>query len=562
MRTLEPSTIPPDHRDPNSSERQQPKILIIGAGMSGILLVIKLREAGFENLTVYEKGTEPGGTWRDNTYPGLQCDIPSHMFTYSFEPNPEYSRRFPAGHEIRSYLNRVYSKHDVGRSVQFQKVVQSCTWTDQRWKVTTNDGQQDSFDFVISATGILHTPYTPDFVGKDRFQGLSFHTARWNHDVTYRDKRVGVIGTGATSAQIIPELVKMQADVTLFQRTPQWIFPMPNKVYQPEEIDRLRKSPSLAKRLRYRYSKIFQWTFTRAVIGNSWLLWGIEAMCKSHLKRKVKDDGLRARLTPKSRAGCKRLIFGKGFYQALQKPNAKLVTEGIEEIQANGVLTKDGTIHPLDILIYATGFQAHNYMRPIVVQGKNGKSLDDAWSEGAYAHRSTSVPGFPNFFMIFGPYSPIGNYSAISVAEAQTGYIIKQIDALNKQGKQIIEAKEGVTRALWDKMKSGLKKTIWYSGCNSWYMDKHGNIPMWPWTFERFEKELGSLRLDEFNMSERTSRQGTESKQGVRDKATVPSASAKPGISKLSATHLADSDSRESHSNSIQASNSELRVSE
>jgi len=496
-------------RSPAESPREQsasrnPRILVIGAGMSGILLVIQLREAGFHNITVFEKGSEPGGTWRDNTYPGLKCDVPAHMFTYSFAPNPNYSHRFPRGKEIQEYLLRVFREHDVGSSVIFNRTVESCVFEDGFWYVQTDDGDIQQFDIVISATGILHRPKLPDIPGRELFQGAAFHTARWNHHIRFEGKRVGVIGTGSTSAQLIPELVSISKHVTLFQRTTQWIFPMPNKTYSSDEKEAVANKPGLAKRLRERYSKIFQWTFARAVVGNRFLLWGIEAICRRNLRRKVVDPKLRKRLTPSYRAGCKRLIFAKGFYEAIQRDNATLVDTSIACIEPNGIRTSDGRLHELDILIYATGFEAHNYMRPMTVCGRDGVSLDDTWADGAFAHRSTSIPGFPNFFMLFGPHSPIGNYSAISVAEVQCKYIVQQMRWMRETQSDLIEANIIATNQLLDRMKQGLGKTVWLSGCASWYMDDHGNVPMWPWTFERFESELSKVNPAEFHLFKRS----------------------------------------------------------
>jgi cation diffusion facilitator CzcD-associated flavoprotein CzcO len=489
---------------PAIGQNRERRILIIGAGMSGILAVIKLKEAGYHNIQVYEKCSSPGGTWRDNTYPGLKCDVPAHMFTFSFAPNPEYSTRFPKGSEILDYLRRVYERHNIGQHVRYNTAVESLHYEDGRWYAVDSNADIQPFDFVICATGILHNPMIPDIPGLEEFRGLHWHTARWNHQVDLRNKRVAVIGTGATAAQIVPELVGACQHLTLFQRTPQWIFPMPNKVYSDAEMERLRQSPNLAVKLRYRYSKIFQYTFARAVIGNRLLQTSIEAFCKSHLKRKVKDQELRAKLTPNYRAGCKRLIFGKGFYQALQRPNCSLETETIAEIEPRGIRTEDGRSLTCDVIIFATGFKAHSYMRPMQVNGRDNLSLDALWKDGAFCHRSTSIPGFPNFFMTFGPYSPIGNYSAISVAEVQIGFIIKQLRQLEDAGYDLIEPLACVTQRLTSKMKDAMRKTVWMSGCNSWYMDNQGQTPMWPWTFERFEREMSKVNLSEFRMSKRS----------------------------------------------------------
>ncbi len=267
--------------------------------------------------------------------------------------------------------------------------------------------------------------------------------------------------------------------------------------------NRIRKHPWYGKYLRSVYSKIFQWTFARAVIGNPLLLRFIRWQCESHLNRKVKDPVLREKLLPKFQAGCKRLIFAKGFYQALQKPNASLVTEKIDEITPSGIKTSDGQLHELDAIIYATGFKAHNYMRPMKVYGRNQLSIDEAWKTSAVAHRSVAIPRFPNFFLIFGPYSPIGNYSAISVAEVQVNYLMQLIQTLASGKCDLVEPKPEVTEERCCKMKDALKKTVWLTGCNSWYLDGSGVPTMWPWTFERYQKEMKVADLNEFVLSKK-----------------------------------------------------------
>ena len=501
-----------DPRDdsPKTSVKEaspEKRILVIGAGMSGMLMAIQLLKSGRSNIVVYEKAQQIGGTWRDNVYPGLKCDVPAAMFSYSFEPNKEYSSRFPMGSEIQDYLLSISDRYGLNQFIQFNKTVETVNWEDGRWYVQTSDGLIESFDIVINATGVLHYPYIPNIEGHEQFQGSSFHTARWREDMDWKGKKVGVIGSGATSVQVFPELVRESQHVTLFQRTAQWIFPIPNKAYTETDRKRMREEPGLIDRLRFRYSKLFQWTFSRAVIGNAFLLWAIGAFCRSHLRRKVKDPELRKKLTPQDKCGCKRLIFAKGFYQALQESNATLCTDAIERVVPDGIQTSDGRIHKLDVIIYATGFQVHRRMKPMHVVGREGKTMDETWSKGAVAHRSTTIPGFPNFFAIFGPYSPIGNYSAFSVAEVQVGHILRTIEHMESLGHDLIEPSEEATERLVNKMNRAMKKTVWMSGCKSWYQDADGNIPMWPWTFERYEREMSKLNAGDFRTACRDSQE-------------------------------------------------------
>jgi cation diffusion facilitator CzcD-associated flavoprotein CzcO len=481
------------------------RILVVGAGMSGLLIAIKLLQSGRSNLVIFEKADEVGGTWRDNVYPGLKCDVPAAMFSYSFAPNTKYTARFPAGSEIQSYLLSMAEQFDLRSHIQFNTSVTAIHFTDGRWSVQTADGETQFFDIVINATGVLHHPNIPEIEGREKFGGTSFHTARWNKAVDFTGKRVGLIGSGATAAQIVPTLVEKSKQFTLFQRTPQWIFPMPNKRYSAAEQNQIQTKPGRIQKLRYRYSKLFQWTFSRAVIGNRFLLWGIEAFCRLHLKRKVKDPSLRQQLTPDYRCGCKRLIFAKGFYQAIQAENATLCCNTIVRIVRDGIVTEDGKLHPLDVLIYATGFEVHDRNRPLNLIGREGVTLEQAWSQGATAYRSTSIPGFPNYFMIFGPYSPIGNYSAFSVAEVQVDHILRSLDHLDSSGADLIEPSHRSTHRQRLKMQIAMKKTVWMSGCNSWYQDKHGDVQMWPWTFERYEREMSILNKSDFELTRRAS---------------------------------------------------------
>ncbi len=490
----------PDKETP-PSKPFQPRILIIGAGMSGILTAIQLRKAGYSCLRIYEKASQLGGTWRDNTYPGLRCDVPAHMFTYSFAANPEYSHRFPLGSEIQSYLQRVAEEHGLDALIQYGRTVQRATFQSGKWYVETVDDGVEEFDVVICATGVLHHPKMPEIPGIESFRGQSFHTARWNHAVSLKNKRIAVIGTGATAAQIVPPLQSEASSLFVFQRTPQWIFPMPNKTYRETDKARLRNNPALAARLYARYSKIFQWTFARAVIGNRALIFLLKAFCKSHLKRKVKDPELRAKLTPNYECGCKRLVFGKGFYQAIQAPNAKLVTDSIAEIEADCIRTTEGTRYAVDVIIYATGFHGHRYMRPMEVVGRERRSLNEVWSDGAMAHHSTGVPGFPNFFLLFGPYSPIGNYSAMAVAEVQVNHIIKQLNHLRETQQQLIEPRVEAMQRQIELMQKAMRKTVWVSGCASWYLDEHGKSTMWPSTFERYQRSLSRLDPSDYQVS-------------------------------------------------------------
>jgi len=481
-----------------------PKIAIIGAGMAGMLMAIKLQESGLNDFVIYEKGDEVGGAWRDNTYPGLRCDVPAHMFTFSFEPNPDYSSRFAIGSEIKRYFQSIPGKYGLRSKIRFKTSIEKVVFDEGRWYLITNHNEILFADIVICASGILRQPKYPDIEGLDSFAGDSFHSASWNRCVPLRKKRVGLIGTGSTAVQITSAIASKVEHLAIFQRTPHWIFPTPNRRYSKAERNFLSRHPAAAKALRAMYSKLFQWTFDRGLTGGKWMQRIVQWQCNSHLKRTVKDRSLRQKLTPNFKAGCKRLILARGYYEAIQQKNVSLITEPIERIEPDGIRTADGNLHNLDVLLYATGFDAHQFLRPMQVHGIAGAKISELWTEAPFAHRSVSLPGFPNFFMLLGPQSPIGNYSAISVAEVQVNYLLTLIREIASGRCDLVEPKEEAVEAGQRKIQQQMPHTIWLSGCSSWYLNENGKTAMWPWSFQRFDAEMRKPVLDEYAMSKRS----------------------------------------------------------
>ncbi len=473
---------------------------IIGAGMSGILTAIKLREAGHHDFTIYEKADLLGGTWRDNTYPGLSCDVPSHLYRYSFEPNAEWSRWFSPGAEIQEYFEGVAEKYGIAPLIRFGTEITRAEFRDGRWHLETGDGEREVFDIVICATGVLHRPVMPDIAGLEDFAGSSFHSARWDHDVALEGRRVGIVGTGSTAIQIVPAIVDRVAHVSLFQRTAQWVLPLPNPSYSEEEKEAFRSTPDLMQETYDNLDGRFRATFARAVIGDREQMAKLEAQCRQNLEENVHDNRLRGRLTPDYRVACKRLVMSDDFYPAIQRPNAELVTSGIERIEAAGVRTRDGNLHELDVLVLATGFDAHSFMRPMQVVGRDGLTIDQAWSDATEAYRSVAVPGFPNFFMLIGPNSPIGNFSVIMISEMQLAYVMQLVDLVHQGRCREIAPKAESTRRFNDALKGAMKGTVWVTGCKSWYLDANGNPALWPWPFERFAEEMQRPDLDDFEL--------------------------------------------------------------
>ena len=478
------------------------RVAVIGAGASGIATAIRLREMGITDIAVFEKAAELGGTWRDNRYPGLTCDVPSHLYRFSFAPNPEWSHRYSPGPEIQAYMKDVAKTFGVDKIIQFSSEVVGATYEDGRWRIETTQGDQGLFDVVITAAGVLHHPAYPDIPGLKDFAGPAFHTARWDHDVSLKGKRVGIIGNGSTATQILPAIVGEVAKVSMFMRTPQWIMPQPNPPIPEERKQQYRSDPAaLEERFRY-LADTFNGVFCDAVAGENPEAYAtMVKACEDNLENSVEDLALRARLTPNYKVGCKRLIVSDLFYPAIQRPNADLVTVGIERIEAGGVRTTDGVLHELDVLVLATGFKPHQFFRPMSVTGPGGLTLDAVWSDANIAYRGISVPGFPNWFMLGGPNSPIGNFSFLMTVEHQLNYVLQLVALLQAGKAEAIAAKPEATTTYNAALKAKMGGSIWASGCNSWYIDKNGNVASYPWSYKTFEQHMSAPVLDDYELA-------------------------------------------------------------
>jgi cation diffusion facilitator CzcD-associated flavoprotein CzcO len=458
--------------------------------MAGILSAIKLAEAGFTDVTVYEKADRVGGTWRENTYPGLSCDVPSHLYSYSFALTPEWSRRFAPGPEIRAYFERIARENGVVERVRFGDQVERCVFSEGRWDLTTSSGHRDQVDVVIAATGVLHHPKYPVIEGLDTFKGAMFHSARWDDSVPLEGARVGIIGTGSTAVQMVSALVSRVARLSLFQRTAQWIMPQENPAYSDEERTELGQHPDLLSERRQSLSDLFD-LFSNAVVDSeSAEIKMVERACLANLEDNVHDPDLRERLRPTYRAACKRLILSPDFYDAIQSPNADLVTDGIERIEPGGVRTTDGRLHELDVLVLATGFKADAFMRPMSLVGRNGITLDEAWSPRPAAYLSISMPEFPNFFMVNGPNGPVGNFSLIEVAELQVRYILQLVERIRAGDCREVSATHEALAEFERAREQAAQHTVWVTGCRSWYLDDRGIPAVWPWSFVRFRQAM------------------------------------------------------------------------
>ena len=481
-----------------SDGRRDLRFVVIGAGVSGILAVIRLRERGFQNVTVYEKASRLGGTWRENRYPGVACDVPSVLYSYSFAPNPEWSRRFSSGAEIQAYLEKVATDFDVEQSIVYDEEVIQAIHDGHRWHLRTDSGRDDEADVILAATGIFHHPFMPALDGLGDFSGDVFHTASWNESLSLDGRRVGIVGTGSSAVQTVGAIVDDVDALVLFQRTAQWVLPQNNNVYTDEEKAAFRSDPAIQIRLHDEVSELFAEGFANAVVdAESPALAKIAQMCHENLLT-VTDPDLRARLTPDHRAACKRLVVAEGFYDAIQRPNASLVSEGIARIETGGVRTVDGVLHEIDVLVLATGFQVDQFLRPMEVVGPTGVKLSEAWAERPIAHLSMTVPGLPNLFMVNGPNGPVGNFSLIEVAELQVEYSLQLVDYIAAGDFRLVAPSVEATESHEEARIQAAGKTVWATGCKSWYLDDRG-VPMaWPWSFREFQRRMSTPDLDSY----------------------------------------------------------------
>ena len=477
---------------------RNPSVVVIGAGMTGILMAIKLREAGITNLTILEKTDRLGGTWRENTYPGVACDVPAHMYTYSFEPNPDWSQLYASGAEIYQYFEKVGRKYGVSNTIRFNEAVTDCSYDNGHWTIATSKGDSITADFVVNSTGILHHPVMPNIDGLDKFEGIKFHTAQWNHNVDLAGKKIGIIGTGSTAAQVIPEVAKKAAKLTVFQRTPNWFLPFGNKDFSEKFRTKLRNNLNSVRRLRAVYIWLFTHILTKAVTGHPVQNFFFRNISKAYHYFGIKDPELRKKLTPDFEVGCKRVVINTTFFPAMQRDNVELITNGISEITPLGVKTKDGREHDFDILILSTGFNPTAFMRPMNMIGKDGLKIDDAWKNKIHTYRSLFLPNFPNFFLMLGPNTPIGNFSVIAMSEVQCGYILKVIDRWRNNEFDEIDVEQATAEKFGAYMKEGMKNTVWLGGCQSWYMDKDGDPILWPYTWGQWEAEMDEPAMEDF----------------------------------------------------------------
>lgn len=475
-------------------------MIVIGAGMSGIALGHALKARGYGDFTILEKGADVGGVWHWNRYPGLTCDVPSHLYQYSFALKPDWRRVFATGPEIQAYHRAVAERHGVMAHVRLGCEATAARRTDAGWIVETADGATHTCDFLVAATGVLHHINMPAIAGMEDFAGEVVHSARWRDDIETAGRRVGVIGTGSTGVQLVTALQPVATKVVQFVRTPQWVLWGPTELRQSRAVAALLARAPRLNRAVFRVSLAGSAILADVATRPSWRRSLVQALARAHL-RTVRDPALRAKLTPTDQPLCKRQVVSGRYYRAVQKPNVATVTAPIERFERAGVRTADGTLHPLDVAVLATGFQAHRYMRPMRIEGRDGATLEDAWRGGPRAYRMTALPGFPNFFMLLGPNSPVGSIPLHFSAELSAEYVCQWLDEFAAGRLATVEPTAEATDRFNMEVAAALGPTVWNTGCDSWYLKDDGTIDLWPFDRAAMQRMLGAPDPRDFRIT-------------------------------------------------------------
>ncbi|MDN0193797.1 NAD(P)/FAD-dependent oxidoreductase [Streptomyces sp. S.PNR 29] len=495
------------------TEREHVRVAVVGSGFGGLGAAVRLRREGITDFVVLERADSVGGTWRDNSYPGCACDVPSHLYSFSFAPNPDWPRAFSGQQHIRAYLEHVTDVFRLRPHIRFGAEVEKMTWNGERlcWDIETRSGSL-SADVVVSATGPLSDPRIPDIPGLDSFPGKVFHSARWDHDYDLTGKRVAMVGTGASAIQIVPSVQPRVSRLTLFQRTPPWVLPRVDRAISGAERALHRALPvtaRLRRALLWGIRELQVQAFTR----HPEELGFVEQLAKRNMARAIKDPALRARLTPDYRIGCKRILLSSDYYPALAQPNVDVVASGLTEVRGSTLVAADGSEAEADAIIFGTGFHVTDMPVAERVVGADGRTLAEAWKGGMEALRGSSVAGFPNWIPIIGPNTGLGNSSMILIIESQLNYLadfLRQMKVLG--GRIALDARPAAVEAWNHRVQERMKRTVWSTGgCTSWYLDASGrNTTIWPGTTSEFRRATRRVDLAEYDVLRVTAGQQAE----------------------------------------------------
>lgn len=477
-------------------------IAIIGAGFAGLCMAIKLKQAGIEDFFVAEQAAALGGTWRDNHYPGCACDVQSHVYSFSFAPNPNWTRQFAPQPEIREYLENCARDFALAPYLRFDMALEQAVFDEdrERWQLRFSNGRRVSARVLVSGMGGLSRPSIPDIPGLENFTGKRFHSQQWDHRYSLQGKRVAVIGTGASAIQFVPKIAPRVAQLKLFQRTPPWIMPKPDRELGALERWAFKHLPFTQRLAR----SALYWALESRVIAfarRPRLMKVVQRVALRHLRKQVPDPLLRQRLTPDYTIGCKRILISNDYYPALSRGNVGVVSDAIQRIETDAVVTADGNRHPVDCIIFGTGFQATDPLPHGLLFGRRGQDVMDYWSRGAHAYLGTCLPGFPNLFMIIGPNTGLGHNSMILMIEAQVDYILKALERMRQEGIGTLEVKADVERQYNQRLQQRLAGAIWSTGgCRSWYLDPRSgqNTTLWPGSTLSFRKAVQHFELQDY----------------------------------------------------------------
>jgi cation diffusion facilitator CzcD-associated flavoprotein CzcO len=464
------------------------ELAIIGSGFGGLGAGVMALEQGIDSFVILERASAVGGTWRDNTYPGCACDIPSHLYSFSFAQNPEWSRSYPAQPEIEAYLEHVADRYELRSRIRFNYDVDIVRWIEEQscWSITSRAGETVFASAVISATGPLSQPATPDIPGLSMFRGTVFHSAKWKHDVPIEGKRVGVVGTGASAIQLVPAIADRVDHLDVFQRTPPWVLPRDDRPAPAWRRHVYKALPFLQRLHRWRiYAR--QEFLSIAFLGKGKLAAGMTARIKAETKSLIDasfpDPTEAAALVPTFKPGCKRLLISNDWYPALAKPNVEIVTSSIEKIDESGVVTADGVHHPLDVLVLATGFAVTNFPSPLTIFGRSGVDLAEHWKDGASTDFGLTVSGFPNLWFLAGPGTGLGHNSIVFMIQVQLEQIARALTYMRTKSRSTLELRPEVEAASYAELQRRVASTVWASGCSSWYVSETGQVDtIWPGT--------------------------------------------------------------------------------
>ncbi|MFJ5643074.1 flavin-containing monooxygenase [Streptomyces sp. NPDC093223] len=485
------------------AQHEQVRVAVIGSGFGGLGAAVRLRREGITDFVVLERAGSVGGTWRDNSYPGCACDVPSHLYSFSFAPNPDWPRTFSGQEHIRAYLEHVADVFGLRPHLRFDSEVKRMTWDPEklRWDIETASGSL-SADVVVSATGPLSDPKIPEIPGLDTFPGKVFHSARWDHDYDLRGKRVAMVGTGASAIQIVPAVQPEVARLTLFQRTPPWVMPRVDRAISAGER-RLHRALPFTTQARRGFLWGIRELQVQAFTKRPDELGLVESLAKRNMARAIKDPALRARLTPDYRIGCKRILLSSTYYPALARPNVDVVASGLAEVRGSTVVAADGSSAEVDAIVFGTGFHVTDMPIAERVVGADGRTLAETWKGGMEALRGAAAAGFPNWMTIIGPNTGLGNSSMILMIESQLNYMadyLRQLRVLG--GRAALDARPAAVAAWNHKVQERMKRTVWNTGgCTSWYLDANGrNTTIWPGTTTEFRRATQRVDLSEYEV--------------------------------------------------------------